>query len=98
MRVVLNVGPDERQLGIFLTGVSRVRKLTDLALQVPIDQERLERVVNHSALPFRKNLDAKFAWLEEEKLLPLLGEMLGVPAGDALEELRRVMLPRLREL
>ena len=73
-------------------------KLTDLALQVPIDQERLERMVNHSALPSRNKLDAKLARLEHEKLLPWLGDMLGVPARDALEELRRVMLPRLRVL
>ena len=96
--VVLDVGLYEKHLGIFFVGISRVRKLEDLAFAHPLDGERLLKVTNHAALPFRKCLDMWFASLEDRKLLPWLAAELGVPPGDAARELERTLMPFLEQL
>ena len=80
-----------------MKSILRVRKLTDVAFQEPLDAERLYKVMNHSALPFRKREDARLARLEAERLLPWLGSEMGVSPDQVLEELARRMMPQMEE-
>ena len=97
-RVVLNVGPHETHLGIFFVGISRVRKLEDLAFGEAIDGERLLKVATHKALPARKQLDARLARFETTRLLPWLAAELGVAPEEARTALERAVLPQLERL
>ena len=92
-RAVLNVGPVERQLGIFFVVISRVRSLLGLAFAHPVDAERLPKVANHAGMPFRKRAQGRLARLENDKLIPWLAEQLGVPPDNPVAEMRRLMLP-----
>ena len=72
VRVLLCVGADERHLGTFFTGISRVRALEHLALDEPMHQERLLKINRHKALPHRKRKDADLAAKERDNLVPWL--------------------------
>ena len=92
------VGVNEKPLTIFFVGISRVRKLEDLAFAHPLEGERLLKVVNHAALPFRKRLDDWLGSLEHGKLLPWLAGELGVAPVEAADGLKSVLIPLLEDL
>ena len=56
--------------------MSRVRKLEDLCLLRPLNGDRLLKITNHSALPGRKQFDARLAALEAP-LDALIANVLG---------------------
>ena len=98
-RVLLSVGADERHLGTFFTAISRVRALEHLALDEPMHQERLLKINRHKALPFRKRKDAELAAKEQQRLLPWLQHIFGLPDGvDAAAEARARCTDLLRTL
>ena len=98
IRALLSVGPDEKNLGLLFVAISRVRSLGGLALDMPMDEERLLKIVRHRALPWRKARDQELARKEEERLLPFLRALLALPpaacpAASARGRCRELLSP-----
>ena len=62
----VSVGDLERQLGLLFVAISRVRCLEDLALERPINADRLTRISNSKNLPLRQALDERLSGLEAQ--------------------------------
>ena len=72
----IEIGDIEKQLGLLFVAISRVRRLDDLCLLRPLSGDRLLKMIHHSALPQRKQFDARLAALEAP-LDALIATVLG---------------------